>query len=107
MASTLNSCQIPSAAPARVLIVSEVCFLRESLAEILTRADIMVCGQVGSLAVALAHARAQRPEIVLLDVAFPGGVGAAQVLALALPEASLIALALAETEENVLAWAEA
>ena len=105
MASASNSCQIASAAPVRALIVSEVCFLRESLAEILTRAGIMVCGQIGSLPLALATA--QEPEIVLLDVAFPGGVGAAKDLAAALPDASLIAFAIAETEENVLAWAEA
>ena len=107
MASISNSCQIAAAAPARALIVSEVRFLRESLAEILTRAGITVCGQVGSLAVALAHARAQRPEIVLLDVAVPGVLGAAKDLANDLPEVSVIALAIAETEENVLAWAEA
>jgi two-component system nitrate/nitrite response regulator NarL len=89
------------------LIVSEVCFLRESLAEILTRAGIMVFGQSGTLPLALAIAEARQPEIVLLDVAFPGGVAAAMSLAAALPKASVVALAIAETEENVLAWAEA
>jgi DNA-binding NarL/FixJ family response regulator len=89
------------------LIVSEVCFLRESLAEILTRAGIMVCGQSGTLPLALALAQTQQPEIVLLDFAFPGGIKAAMSLAAALPEASVVALAIAETEENVLAWAEA
>jgi DNA-binding NarL/FixJ family response regulator len=89
------------------LIVSEFRFLRESLAEILTRAGIMVCGQVDSLAAAVEHAHAQRPEIVLFDMAFPGGVSAAKDLAAALPEASMIALAITETAENPLAWAEA
>jgi two-component system nitrate/nitrite response regulator NarL len=95
-------------APASALIVSEVRFLRESLAEVLTHAaGIHVCGQSGTLAQALAIAQAQRPEIVLLDVAFPGGVQAAKSLSAALPEVSVVALAIAETEENVLAWAEA
>jgi DNA-binding NarL/FixJ family response regulator len=98
----VGSAELPS-----VLIVSEICFLRESLAEILTRAGIMVCGQSGTLPHAIAIAIAQRPEIVLLDVAFPGGTAAAISLATVPPKASVVALAIAETEENVLAWAEA
>jgi two-component system nitrate/nitrite response regulator NarL len=105
MAPTLF--QIGSAKLPSVLIVSEICFLRESLAEILTRAGIVVCGQSGTLPHALAIAQAQQPEIVLLDVAFPGGTAAAMSFAAAPPGASVVALAIAETEENVLAWAEA
>src|SRR5260370_13804713 len=101
-----NSFEISSPA-ASALIVSEVCFLRESLAEILTRAGIRVCGQSGTLPLALAIAQAQQPNIVLLDVAFPGGIEAAASLAAAVPGASVIALAIAETAENVLTWAEA
>jgi DNA-binding NarL/FixJ family response regulator len=96
-----------SAPPASALIVSEICFLRESLAEILTRAGISVCGQSATLPGALAIAAAERPDIVLLDVAFPGAIEAATSLAAARPQASVVALAVAETEENVLAWAEA
>jgi two-component system, NarL family, nitrate/nitrite response regulator NarL len=100
--------RIASNVPASALVVSEVRFLRESLANILTHAaGIYVCRESGTLAQALAIAQAQRPEIVLLDVAFPGGVQAAKSLSAALPEVSIVALAIAETEENVLAWAEA
>src|SRR6202035_1927207 len=99
--------QIGLAKQPTALIVSEVCFLRESLAEILTRAGIIVCGQGATLPLALASAQAHQPEIVLLDVAFSGGVAAAMRLAEALPDASVVALAIAETEENVLAWAQA
>ena len=103
-----QSGQIASKGSAGVLIVSEVCFLREILGELLTRtARIPVCGQSATLTHALAIAQAQRPEIVLLDVAFPGGVRVAKDFSVALPEARVIALAVAETEENVFAWAEA
>jgi len=43
------------------------------------------------MAHALAIAQARRPEIVLLDVAFPGGVQAAMALSTALPEARVVA----------------
>jgi DNA-binding NarL/FixJ family response regulator len=91
-----------------VLIVSDVRFLRESLAEILGRAPgIHVCGQSATLAHALEAATTLRPKIVLLDVAFPGGTETAARLSAALPDAGIIALAITETAETVLAWAAA
>lgn len=91
-----------------ILIVSEVRFLRESLAEILQRAPgIQVRGLSATLGHALASTATLRPEIVLLDVAFPGGTQTAARLRATVPETRVIALAVAETEENVLAWAEA
>lgn len=90
------------------LIVSEVRFLRESLAEILARAPgIAICAHSATLAEALAAAGALRPAIVLLDAAFPGSRAAVARFAAILPQASVIVFALAETEENVVAWAEA
>jgi DNA-binding NarL/FixJ family response regulator len=91
----------------RALIVSEVRFLRESLAEILDRAsNIEVRGQCATLEKALNAAVVLQPEIVLLDVAFPSGQQLALQLRAAAPAAAVVALAVAETEENVLAWAE-
>jgi two-component system nitrate/nitrite response regulator NarL len=90
------------------LIVSNVRFLRESLAEILARAPgLHVCGQCATLAHALAAVEAHQPGIVLLDVAFPGGIVAAARLSASGPEVRVVAFAVTETEENVLAWAEA
>jgi two-component system, NarL family, nitrate/nitrite response regulator NarL len=90
------------------LIISEVRFLRDSLAEILSRMlGIRVCEQVGTLPDAMASAETLRPELVLLDVAFPGGAQTAMQLRFALPEANVIALGVYETEQNVIAWAEA
>jgi two-component system nitrate/nitrite response regulator NarL len=91
-----------------VLIVSEVRFLRESLAEILARASgIAICGHSATLAEALAAAGASRPAIVLLDAAFPGSMGAVARFAAIVPQASVIVFAISETEDNVVAWAEA
>lgn len=92
----------------RTLIVSEVRFSCDCLAEVLARySDIQVCGQCASLAEALETARTLRPAIVLLDVAFPGSFGTVAKFAAVAPEAAVVALAIVETEENVLAWAEA
>jgi two-component system nitrate/nitrite response regulator NarL len=90
------------------IIVSEVRFLRESLAEILQRTQAFeVRGQSATLADALVSAEMLKPAIILLDAAFPAGIQAATQLALAIPQAGIVAFAVSETEENVLAWAEA
>jgi two-component system, NarL family, nitrate/nitrite response regulator NarL len=104
------SAESPSLSPVCMgaLIVSEVRFLRESIVEILQRASgLQVLGESATLAHALLSAVTLRPDIVLLDVAFSGGTKTAARLCAAAPDASVIALAVAETEENVLAWAEA
>ena len=91
-----------------VLIVSELRFLRDSLTDILTRLlQIRVCKQAATLADAIASVEIMRPELILLDVAFPGGAQTAVRLCAAIPEADVIVLGVNETEENVLAWAEA
>jgi DNA-binding NarL/FixJ family response regulator len=92
----------------QALIVSELRFLRDSLAEILDRGPALrVCGRAASLIDALALAQKLRPQILLLDVAIPGGTKAALQLSGANPGVHLIALGVCETEESVLAWAEA
>src|SRR5271170_2699180 len=90
------------------LIVSEVRFLRDSLAEILARMlDIRLCEQAGTLVDAMASVETMRPELVLLDVTFPGGARTAMQLCFAVPEADVIVLGVFETEQNVIPWAEA
>jgi two-component system, NarL family, nitrate/nitrite response regulator NarL len=90
------------------LIVSEVRFLRESLAEILRRApEIAICGQSATLAHAVTTATARHPAIVLLDGAFPEGMGAVATFSAICPRVSVVAIAITETADNVLAWAQA
>lgn len=90
------------------MIVSEVRFLRESLMETLTRyPEIDLCAESASEQEALTAAKALQPAIALLDVAFPGGLAAvAKIVALS-PATRVVALAIIETEANVLAWAAA
>jgi two-component system nitrate/nitrite response regulator NarL len=96
-----------SLVPRDALIVSQVRFLRDSLAEILVRAPgIRVCGQAATLGEALASAEAMGPGILLLDATFLGGAQSAMQLCSAVPRAVVIVLGVFETEENVLAWAE-
>jgi two-component system nitrate/nitrite response regulator NarL len=90
------------------LIVSEVRFLRQCLAEILAHnSDFRVCGESASLTDALFAIQALRPDIVLLDVGFPGGFGTVPKFVCLLPQIKVVALAIAETEENVLGWVDA
>jgi len=97
-----------SSAVLDVLIVSEVRFLRDSLAEILNRVPtIQVRGQAASAPDALAAVEAMRPGILLLDVAFPGGPQTVAQLCAASPTINVIAIGVHETDESVLAWVEA
>jgi two-component system, NarL family, nitrate/nitrite response regulator NarL len=90
------------------VIVSEVRFLRECLAEVLGRDPALhVQGAFGSLRQTLETMQAARPETVLLDAAFPGGCAMVKRVRSAFPETRVVAIAVAETEENILAWAEA
>lgn len=106
MSVSLDSCIAGHAIGA--IIVSEVRFFRECLAEFLGRdAGLQVQGTCATLADALETAQAVRPNIILLDSAFPGGCSAISHLRSSVPETQVIAIAVAETVENILAWAEA
>jgi two-component system nitrate/nitrite response regulator NarL len=90
------------------IVISEVRFLRECLAEIMIRVpQIGACRQAATLDHALALFESAQPDIVLHDVAFPGGPETASRLCAAVDPARVIVLGICETEENVLAWAEA
>jgi two-component system, NarL family, nitrate/nitrite response regulator NarL len=102
-----NHCQAPLLVH-RSMIVSELRFLRDSLVEILRRiSDLDVCGEAATPASALVCAAATRPHIVLLDVAFPVATEMVGSLCALLPAVNVIAVGVRETEEDVLAWADA
>ncbi len=92
----------------KILIVSEVRFLRESLAEVLARlSTIEICGHAASLAQAIAAAERLSPTILLLDVGLPAGRETAAKFSTDHRGIRVIAFGIAETEEDVMAWTEA
>jgi two-component system nitrate/nitrite response regulator NarL len=91
-----------------LLVFSQVCFLRETLAEVLNRsASLRVRWTAASLEEALQAARKHFPAIVLIDAAFPAGRSAAAEIVEATPGSALVVFGLRETEIEVIAWAEA
>jgi two-component system nitrate/nitrite response regulator NarL len=92
----------------RIVIVSEVRFLRESVAEILERdRRVSVVGIYADLAQSMALCASLRPDIVLLDAAFRGGAAAVARSRHIAPELRIIVFAVQETESDIIAWAEA
>src|SRR5580700_7223163 len=91
-----------------VLIVSEIRVLREGLAEALGRdSPLAISGLSASLDEALASASELKPTIILLDAGFPNGASAIRLIQTVAPEPQVVVFAVAETEENIITWAEA
>jgi DNA-binding NarL/FixJ family response regulator len=91
-----------------VVILSDIRFLQEALADILGReAGLSVIGIAANLVEAQASWSNIHPDVVLLDTTLPDAIGAVAAIRERLPKARVIALAMAETEENVIKWGEA
>jgi two-component system, NarL family, nitrate/nitrite response regulator NarL len=92
----------------RIVVVSEVRFVREGLSEILERdPSVSVVGLSADLAEVAASSAALRPDIVLLDAAYPKGAAAVKQTRDVIPDLRIVVFAVRETEEDILAWAEA
>jgi DNA-binding NarL/FixJ family response regulator len=88
--------------------VSETRFFREGLAEIFGRdPSLSIAGAAAGIVETLEHIVTARPDIILLDTALTNGLSAASRIRQAAPDAHVVALAIAEREEDVIAWAEA
>ena len=95
-------------APIEAVVVSQVCLFRECLSQSLASDPIVRVLEVcATLEHALDSVDSLRPQMILLDAAFHGGASTAAQLLLAGPAAQVVAVALQETEENILDWAEA
>ncbi len=92
----------------RIVVVSEVRFLREGLAELLERdPSISVAGLCADLAEVVALSVPPRADVVLVDATLRDGVAAARWARHVKPDVRIIAFAVRETKEDVIAWAEA
>jgi DNA-binding NarL/FixJ family response regulator len=91
-----------------LIVVSQVRFVRESLGEILDRevgwTTLELCADLDA---AQRACRALQPDAVLLDAAFPDGAHAVGDLRAVAPRSRVVAFAVTETEDDVIAWAEA
>ena len=92
----------------RVVVAAEVCLYREGLALSLERRGAAeVAALASSPGETVERVMACRPDVVLLDMAMCGAAGVVRRVREAVPPVQVVALAIAETEEVVVACAEA
>jgi DNA-binding NarL/FixJ family response regulator len=95
-------------APRSILILSDIRFFREGLAEILKHNGVFgLVSLSADLDEAIFVATDTKPEIILVDASLPDGLRAVARLDDLVPLSKVVALALAETEIAVIAWAKA
>jgi DNA-binding NarL/FixJ family response regulator len=86
-----------SAAPLRVLLVDDHALVRAGIRALVDAIeDVEVCGEAGDAAEALALAHAQRPDIVLTDIAMKGrnGLALAEQIRAELPQTRVVVLSM-------------
>jgi two-component system nitrate/nitrite response regulator NarL len=92
----------------RILILSDIRFLREGLAEVLARSGAFdIAATTAHVGDALAISSVALIQIILIDAALPNGLAAARRFHELGNGVHIVPLALSETEADVLAWAEA
>lgn len=91
-----------------VLICCPVRLYAHSLAEALAgKGEVEVAGTAATAAECVTRFHDLRPEIVLIDVAVPGGIRTMRSLAMSGHAVGVVALGVHESEEDVIACAEA
>jgi DNA-binding NarL/FixJ family response regulator len=92
----------------RIAVVSGVRFLREGLAEILERDPLVsVVRLCTDLSEAVALSPALDADVVLLDATIPDGAAAVRRALDIAPGLRIVAVAVRETEDDIISWAEA
>lgn len=101
------------AAPSRdvaigVIILSDVRFVRDALVAIFERSDKLdILGAAAEFGVTFRQNLVRDPDIVLIDVNLPDGFATVRLIRRLAPQVRVVALALVEREDEVIAWAEA
>jgi two-component system nitrate/nitrite response regulator NarL len=92
----------------RVLIGCDTRLYREGLVDSLSRVEeVQVQDAVDSVNDLVSRADEIRPNTILLDMAMPGSYSAVRTVREAAPDTVVVALGVAETEQNVLACVNA
>jgi serine/threonine-protein kinase PknK len=83
--------------PVRVVLADDNVLLREGVAGLLERAGFVIAGQAGDADGLIALVRAQRPDLVVVDVRMPPGhstegLGAAMTIRKEFPETGIVVL---------------
>jgi two-component system nitrate/nitrite response regulator NarL len=92
----------------RAYILSEVQFLYESLSQALASGPgFRVIGHCSTVAAILDATKSSRPDLILMDASFSGGVAAVRQILAATMQVRVVVLAVTETEETVLSWIRA
>lgn len=97
----------PDAAPLRLLFVSDVYFVREALAALLERDPAIAAIHCADPAETMALGLTTQADAVLVHTALAEGPAVVRQLRDIAPSIPVIACALRETAEDVIAWAEA
>jgi DNA-binding NarL/FixJ family response regulator len=91
-----------------LLILSDVRFIREGLAEVLGRdGTFHIAGVAADTEQACALLRSAPARIILIDTSLPDGIAAVTALRKCAHDVKVVAFALTETETEVIAWAQA
>src|SRR5205807_51096 len=92
----------------RIMLVWGVRFTSECLAEILERDPLVsVVGVCTDLSEAVAQSPALQPDIILLDARIPEGAASVRRALDIAPGMRIVVSAVRETEDDIVAWAEA
>ena len=92
----------------RIVVLADICLYREGLKQALARSErVDVAGTAGDVCEALELVREVEPDIVLLDFRTSDTAALIRALLEVAPTTKVVPLAVHETDDDVIAWAEA
>src|SRR5262249_43819265 len=103
---TLRRSKLQHQAPT-VFIVSDVRLLCDGLVLSLSQQPSLAVIGSADLRVSPTHIASARPDVLLLDVGMPNGLDVLLAFRQALPDLKIVAIAVADVEQEVVACAEA